>query len=136
MINKEWNKADLRIYSKELTSLEISQILSQTPSESKEKGQLMSPKNSNSQKFEKNIWILRSELPKNLDIEKHLLKLCMFVDRKKSELKVLKEKCDIDIFCGLSLKGYQASFTLSTEVIEKLSSFPIDIIFDLYVEEQ
>ncbi len=38
MINEKWNKADLRITSKELSSMEIGRILSQDASISGEKG--------------------------------------------------------------------------------------------------
>ena len=45
MINEKWNKADLRITSKELSSMEIGRILSQDASISGEKGKLMNPQN-------------------------------------------------------------------------------------------
>ncbi len=86
----------------------------------------MSSKNSKSQKLDHSIWILSSGLPDNVSIEEHLLKLGLYIENKKSELMKLKEKCQMDIFCGLSLKGTQGSFSLSAEIIGKLSSIPIE----------
>lgn len=135
MINKNWIKADLRISSLEFTPSEITNILSKEPTESAEKGRLMSPKNPKSQRIERNGWFLSSGLPDNASLEKHLDILLEFIASKQMEFNKLEKKCDIDIFCGLSIKGGQGTFSLSADLMKKLSFFPLEVIFDLYVEE-
>ncbi len=136
MIIENWNKADLRINSMELSSIEISRILNINPTESAEKGQLMSPRNPKSQKRDCSIWILNSGLPDLEPLENHLNILLSFIENKQKELNILKEKCDMDIFCGLSLKGKQGGFSLGLGIIKKLSFFPIAVTFDIYIEEE
>lgn len=136
MINKNWNKVSFRISSLEFSLSEITNTLSKSPTESKEKGQLMSPRNPNSQRMDRNMWILRSGLPDNATLEKHLNNLLAFIESKQKELNILKEKCDLDIFCGLSLKGTQGSFSISSEIIRRISIIPLEVVFDIYVEEK
>jgi hypothetical protein len=135
MINEEWNTASLRIFSTVLSSKEITEILSCPPTKEAEKGELMSPRNPKSQIREDSIWILDSGLADTESLENHINKLAVFIREKKNELILLKTKCSLDIFCGLSIIGTQGSFSLSSNIIKSLSDFPIDVVFDLYTEQ-
>ena len=136
MIDNEWKSASLRIASSILSKSEITDILNQKPSRAFDRGELMSPRNPSSQKRESALWILESGLPDASTLDDHILVLISFIERKHLEFMKLINKCEMDIFCGLSIKGTQANFSLSSKIIKRLNIFPVDIVFDLYSEDE
>lgn len=129
-----WNNVCLRIVSSSLSVSEISEIIGIPPSKYHNKGDLMSPRNPKSKKYETSVWILDSGLSHFEDIEEHLLKFVQLLENKFVQLKLLEEKCEMDIYCGVSFKGAQKSLHLNSEIIKKIALTSLDIIFDIYTE--
>ena len=116
-------RASFRISSDKLSASEITKILGISPSNSFEKGKLISQRNPDSKRRESSLWILESGLADSEDMEKHLNKLLSIIESKLTELQSLKDICEMDIFC---------SFFLSSEMIKKLSLIPLDLLYDIY----
>ena len=133
MIDGTWQTASLRIFSEKLDSSEITEILDRAPTRYTKKGELMSPRNPKSQRYDHNLWLLESNLEDSTIYDEHINYLLSFVEAKKKEITILKEKCVIDIVCALSIDGTQASFDLNPEIINRLSAAQLGIVFDLYV---
>jgi hypothetical protein len=136
MIDETWQSASLRIYSSTLTSFEITKILGSKPTRCFEKGELVDAKNLNSQRREQASWILESNIAETENLEKHLISLILFIEEKSNELNQIANQCNIDIFCGLSIKDGQGNFSLSSVIMKKLSTIPLVITFDLYADEE
>ena len=124
--------ATLRIHSMALRPEEISAILKSRPSQSFAKGEKMSPRNPLSAIFEENLWMLESELEASQPLEIHILWLADFIEQRLTAVKGLMRTCEIDIFCKYSSANGQGGFILEAEVMKRLASIPIDIIFDIY----
>lgn len=136
MEDELWNVASLRISSNILSAVEITNIMGLSPTSFRIKGELMSKRNPKSQKHGLNLWILDSGLPDCNDIEEHLKKLGSLIESKIFELQSLEDKCEMDIFCGITLKGGQNTLLLTSEIIKKISLIPLDLVFDIYTNNE
>lgn len=136
MEDELWNVASLRISSNILSAVEITNIIGLSPTSFRVKGELMSKRNPKSQKHGLNLWILDSGLPDCNDIEEHLKKLGSLIESKIFELQSLEDKCEMDIFCGITLKGGQNTLLLTSEIIKKISLIPLDLVFDIYTNNE
>ena len=136
MIDKKWKTAALCIYSETLPSSEITKILGQKPTRRGERGELLIPQNPDSKTREHSFWILESNVKDTQPLEKHLEKLLTFIASKRRKFCQLKDKCDMNITCALSMIGEQGSFGFHWEMLKQISDLQIDIIFDLYHEEE
>lgn len=128
-----WETVSFRISSSELKATEITDLLGHIPSQSFERGELMSPRNPKSQTRDLSVWILESGLDSSEVLKRHLMILLEFIEKKEHQLSDLKGKCEFDIICGYSLKS-QGSIVFDSEIIKRLSILPLNIIFDLYAE--
>ena len=132
---KKRAKASLRILSTNLSVKQISEKLREEPSTSGEKGELMSPRNPQSQRREEAIWILQSNLSDEEEMEIHLANLVSFIESRYQEFRSLAKDCSIDIFCGFFLGGGQGGFMVPSDITHRLSGIPVDIIFDVYAAD-
>lgn len=135
MSNIDWVSTSLRISSSKLTTSEISKVLNLEPLIHYKKGELMSSRNPKSQKFKENLCIYENIAKKSDDLEMHLKKIGLFIKNNENKLKELITNCEIDVYCGISYNGGQGGIVLNSEILKKLASIPIEIIFDLYFEE-
>lgn len=120
----------LRIQSAILLTEEISQILQMSPTKSHSKGERMSLGNPLSAVYEENLWLLEFEERKSFD--ELFVEVGDFFVRNQNLLLTLAEKGSIDLFCGYFPKESQDSFSIDHTTLNKLTSVPVDIIFDVY----
>ncbi|MCP4265354.1 MAG: DUF4279 domain-containing protein [Candidatus Brocadiaceae bacterium] len=136
MANEDkWSSASLRISSESITLNEICEELNTRATCSHEKGTPVNPRNSNSPLRQENLWILKSSLDDTLPLEKHIEELVNFLEEKIDVLKKMLPKCEIEMFCGFSSTCGQGGCVLASDLLKRISLFPIDIVLDLYPPE-
>lgn len=120
----------LRIQSGILLLEEISQILQMSPTNSHSKGERMSSRNPSSAIYEQDLWLLEFEEKGSFD--ELFIEVGNFFERNQKTLLMLTQKCSIDLFCGYFPKESQDSFFIEHATLQKITSVPIDVIFDVY----
>ncbi len=135
MKNVNWISTSIRISSSKLTASDITKLLGKKSSRCYKEGELMSPRNPNSKKYEQNLWIYEVDTEQTDDLKSNFDALNVFIKSNEKHFKELLVDCQMDVFCGISYKGEQGGIMLSTETLKTLSSIPIEIVFDLYFED-
>lgn len=125
-------KAQLRIWSKELTLQEIEKFLG-VPS----KGHSIGDEYSRRKRLrEESLWVLKSSLVTNDTFEGHLSYLIDFLDTHADSLMHLKERCGMDFFCMLSSDNGQGTTAIPSKVMGKLAAYDLNLILDVYVDNE
>lgn len=122
----------LRISSGVLSVSDITQIVGVSPSESYEKGELISKRSRLPKYREESGWFIESGLSSSIPIEEHLQKIAEFIDDHLPALQSLTAECDIGIYCNFTICSGQGGFVLDNEVLHKLLRLPIDLWVDLF----
>ncbi len=136
MVNDDkWSSASLRISSETITLNEICEKLNTRATRSYERGSPVNPKSSNSPLRQENLWILKSSLDDTLPLERHIEELVNFLEHNIDVFKTMFPKCEIELFCGFSSTYGQGGCILTSDLIKRISAFPIDIVLDLYPPE-
>lgn len=127
------SKVSLRISSSILTISEISQVVGELPSESVEKGELISTRNSTPRFREESFWFIESGLLPSASLDEHLEKIAEFIELHISALQELVSKgCDIGVYCSFTTFSGQGGFFLNSDILQKLTMLPIDLMVDVY----
>ncbi|MBN2534379.1 MAG: DUF4279 domain-containing protein [Spirochaetales bacterium] len=88
----------------------------------------------NNKRWENDIWILSSPLPKESQIDKHIEWLWQTIEPHIEFFFELKEKnVKMDIFCGYRTNCDNGGFNLDTKSIEILNKFKIPIGFSIII---
>lgn len=123
-------KATLRISSEKYSLPDLEKLLG-PPSHGYAKGDAYS---FGKRAREQSQWALESSSPPTKGLDSHIKDILAFLDSKKAELAGIRNECDLDVFCMLSSDNGQGSTTLSSEVMEELSRYRLDIVLDVYAE--
>ncbi|MBU6954006.1 DUF4279 domain-containing protein [Hahella sp. HN01] len=76
---------------------EITKVVGVKPTYSHKKGDKRSPR---SKPFERDVWIYKPEIDEHKPLAEHLDSLWATVSANVENIKALKEKLKVDIFCG------------------------------------
>ncbi len=127
----------LRISSRVLSVSDITRIVGASPSESFEKGALISSKSRVPKYREESGWFVASGLSPSAPIEDHLWKIAEFIDNHLPALQSLTSESDIGIYCNFTICSGQGGFVLTNEVLQKFLRLPLDMWIDLFsINEQ
>jgi len=128
----KWACASIRISSKDKTCTEVTKILGIDPTSFHAKGSLIYKKSSTYRK--ESLWILDSGISDDNKLEMHVDKLVVLIRGKKAAFKrLLRLKCEVELFLGFSSENGQGSYRLSSFNIGVLSEVRgISVLFDLY----
>lgn len=85
-------------------------------------------------KREFTLWSLESSKQPSDDFDSHLGDILNFLDRRSSCISKLSCNCEMDLFCMFSSDNGQGGAVLSAATIKKLSSYELDLVFDVYAE--
>ena len=111
----------------------LSTLLGTPPSSQSRQGDLVSPRNPRSQRFQENIWLLESGLSDELDLADHIAHLLAVLDAAGSHYEeVLRIADSIAIRCLFSSDTGQGSVTLDEQMLGRLSERKITLSIDLF----
>jgi hypothetical protein len=78
------------------------------------------------------LWARESSKLPSDDFEVHLEDILCFLDDKYSAIAKSFSDYEIDLFCMFSTDNGQGGAVLSAGTMKKISSFGLDLIFDVY----
>lgn len=127
-------RASLCISSKTLSAQCITNKLEITPSESHEKGSPINKHTLGGKSRTISSWILDSELEKVTSLDAHIEHLISVVELGESKFRELSTDCKLEIYCGFFAgnEDDQGVLFLSSSLLKRLTSVPIDITVVLY----
>ncbi|GAA60737.1 hypothetical protein P20652_2603 [Pseudoalteromonas sp. BSi20652] len=73
---------------------------------------------------------------KRVTLESHLSKITTVLESKQKEILELKDELDVDIFCSLTSDNGQGGAVVTAELMNLLSPFQVNVVFDLYMEPE
>jgi Domain of unknown function (DUF4279) len=129
------SSASLRIISTKLSIEDISKAMGFEPDKSFVMGTNAVLNNPKTYIRKENLWIVTSSLDPSEKLEAHIAELVKLIELKISILEDILTTSDIDLFCGFSSMAGQGGFTLSPELLKRLTILPIKLIMDLYPPE-
>jgi len=120
------NVAILRIWSETLAPHEITQTLGIEPTKTGEKGKQWSK---GTGIYEKNLWILYSDLEFDITIEDHIRHFAGLVEQKGEQVRTLLASpgTNIDIMCEFRAEGNQYPLTFEPELLVMLARFSVTL---------
>ena len=130
--SKKWSSASLRISSEFTNPTEITACLKYQPTSTRVKGQKVVPNHPKSYVMPRHSWTLDSGLDKSQSLELHIAKIVELIEGKQTVFKQFLQTCKIDIFCGFASESGQGGFSLSPELLKRLTLLPIELVLDLY----
>lgn len=81
---------------------------------------------------EQTLWALDSSVPPDEDLESHANSIVAYLDSRAAAIAGLAGKCEMDLFCMLRSDNGQGGATLPCRIMEKLSSYKLGMVFDVY----
>lgn len=124
-------KASLRVFSDSMTATELTARLGE-PSESYERGDPVSSRPGASTR-RRAMWRIESGLDRSRTLDEHLLALADFVEERQEAFESIRDRCDIDIFCGIfSGDDGQGGFVIQPSLSDRLARLRLPVAFDIY----
>ncbi|MFB6781538.1 DUF4279 domain-containing protein [Streptomyces sp. NPDC056352] len=128
----KWSGGSIRITSRTVRAEEISVRLGIVPDEQLEQGSLMSPRNPSSARRETSVWIRRSGLGSDSQLEEHVAALVRLVNGCHQELTRLSVDCDLELYLGFGSENGQGGCVLPAHLLAKVGRLGLDVVLDLY----
>jgi len=125
----------LRIFSKSLSCIDISNALDWQPSEKFEKGELWGGR-TNKRPREESLWIYNLDLDEKILITEQLKSLIDKMLDKKDNFQKIKDECQMDISCSYTTYNGQGGFTLEADLMRTFSSLNMDLSIDFYALDE
>ena len=105
------SSARLRVASKAMTVDDLTDLMKRAPSTAHSMGDLMSPQNPKSRKFEENLWFLDSGLSQAEPLTKHLEALSLVIASREAEIRQYAQKIEITISCMFQHENDQGEYS-------------------------
>lgn len=115
-------KATLRIHGDHVPFDEISQRLGVQPTDTHRKGEQRGPR---SPAYRDDAWHFAPSLPETEPLERHIEALWQVVRPQVDYLKTLKQRFDIDVFCGYRSNCDMAGFEVSHKCLELFTALEV-----------
>jgi hypothetical protein len=136
---EEHSYATLCIHSTKLGAKDIAEALNMQGGKLQEIGQPVSSR-LGSRLADHSTWQLSSRIKENVtgiddeeSIREHIEFLVRIMEQKQDAFKLLESECEFDIWCFMSGEKSNRGFDLGHDLIRRLSKFPVDLIFDIYL---
>ena len=123
--------ASLRVFGKKVNLEEISEKLGIKPTETHRRGERLGK--TSKMMYPNDIWILDAPVPRESDLEKHLLWLKKKLLPHKKYIWELKKKYHVDFFCGYRSNNDQGGFSLSPKCLELFVELGIQLEFSIII---
>lgn len=123
-------KATLRIFSENYSLAQLENFIG-VPTRGFSKGDSYS----HGKKIrEKTFWSFESQVPSSEKFESHLVDIISFLEKHKSTFSIIENDCEIDLFCMLSSNNGQGGFVLPYQLVDEISKYHLNIVFDVYAD--
>ncbi len=124
--------ASLRVWSTTLRLDELTDRLG-PPSKGHDVGDLISSTRPDSGRRKHSMWMLESGVDRARPLDEHIEALVVAAEARTQALDAIRDKCSIDIFCGLfSGDDAQGGFTIDPKLSGRLAALSLPVGFDVY----
>ena len=124
-------RAPLRVSSRTLGIAELSQALG-SPTGSHDAGDPVTRRRPDAPKRKEALWLRESGLDEAVPLDQHIAALLDVIDARHDDFKAIRERCEIDIFCGVFSGEGQGGFALDPDVSRRLADADLAVVFDIY----
>jgi hypothetical protein len=114
--------ATLRVHGDDVPFEEISQRLGVQPTHVHRKGERTGPK---SPGYRDDAWHFQPSLPETEPLERHIDALWQVVRPAVDYLKALKQRCEVDVFCGYRSNCDHAGFEVSHKCLALFTALEV-----------
>jgi hypothetical protein len=131
MLSNKRSCATLRIFSRTLTSAEITRHLKQVPTESYEIGHAMNKRNAEKSRRKEAFWMLESSLERSEPLAEHIAHVLNFVEEKAIKLDELRSSCQMDIRASFISMNGQGTLSFEPSLLTRLARAQLPLIIDV-----
>ncbi len=125
-------KVGIRIFGDDLIPDEVTDLLQCQPTEVRTKGDIRGSKG-NPRIVTTGSWRLHVDENDTSILEEKVEKLLKQLTDNLSIWEQITDRFKTDIFCGLFLEDFNEGFSLSPEIMKKLTDRNLEIGFDIYL---
>jgi hypothetical protein len=132
--DEKWSLVSIGVYGDSFEPDRITELLGLTPTRFGRKGEARSsPRgNVNLPPRKNSFWLFTSPLPDHTPLQEHLLWIIDQVEPKQEVLRELANEYKVQFICGFSSENGQGGCTFDSALLNRLSSFGIPLVLDLY----
>lgn len=129
--DEKWFSAALTVKSTAITPDEIEALFGIKPTRKHYIGDVVSNRNPQN-KHKSHYYCAHSSCSSEEPMENHLENILSIFEGVSKKVKELSKTEGVVLFCGFSSRNGQGGFTLSPELLSKLSTFGVALSLDLY----
>jgi Domain of unknown function (DUF4279) len=131
-VGSHWVKSSVRVTSATATVDEITIALGMEPSRAHERGTLTSPRNPRSQRRERAVWLVKSDVPEEATLADHLRWAVELGERILAHADELPDDWSGDVVIGWTPERDQESIYLDAELLAALARTSFNIALSVY----
>jgi Domain of unknown function (DUF4279) len=131
-VARHWVKSAVRISSASAAAGEITTALGVEPTSTGALGDLMSPRNPKSQRFDRHVWLLDSDVPEESSLEDHLRWAVELGEHIRERASALPEDWSGDVVIGWTPNESQEGVYLDRDLLAALARTSFNIALTAY----
>jgi len=131
-VARHWVKSTVRITSAAAIAEEITAALGVQPTQTHERGALMSPRNPKSRRFDRHVWLLDSDVPEEASLTDHLRWAVGVGEHVGARASALPEDWSGGIVIGWTPEESQEGVYLDRDLLARLGSISFDVALTTY----
>jgi Domain of unknown function (DUF4279) len=129
---RHWVSSAVRVTSATARIDEISAALGMEPTRAHERGTLTSPRNPNSKRRDRLVWIVESDVPDEASLEDHLRWAAELGETIRERAAALPEDWSGDIHIGWRPKESQEAVFLDRGLVAALAATSLNVLLTAY----
>jgi len=129
--DEKWSSAAFVAMSLLLTPEQMEAVVGIPPSRSHRIGDPVS-KHRKTPTRDRHYYSIQSKSNEAEGMEVHIDEILMFLEPRIESIKKLASEAELCLFCGFSSGNGQGGFSLSPEIIFRLSKLGLEVVLDLY----
>jgi Domain of unknown function (DUF4279) len=127
-----WVSSAVRITSATANVAEISKVLGMEPTRAHERGTLTSPRNPESQRRDRLVWLVDSDVPEESSLEDHLRWAVHLAGQIRARGAALPEDWSGDIHIAWTPEESQEGVHLDRELLAALGETSFNLLLSVY----
>jgi len=129
--DEKWSGAAFTASSLSLTPEETTDLLGIAPTRSHRIGDPISPRITNAARKD-HYYSLHANRPSTAPMHEHLEVLLAQLEPRREALEQLRGQAQLCLFCGFSSSNGQGGFTLTPDLLQRISALGLELVLDLY----
>ena len=132
--DEKWSSAAFCAHSDALSPEQMEVIIGLSPSRSHRIGDPRS-KRTKSGAHDRHYYSIQSTISDSASLDAHIEEILSILEPRVDRVKRLGSEASLCIFCGFSSGNGQGGFSLTPELLARLSRLGLEVVLDLYPPE-